>query len=193
MRVDGFSDGSCWACSLWLARIRKEMVELPFFLLGGIISTLESKFGGVTHCTGDVLSFLGMRIVKDPVSAEIIIDQPAYVAELTHGIPTEYLPATPVTKDLMDREAFGNSVDQKDFLSRVMKLMYLATKTRPDIRFAVSTLASRSGPRESDLKQFNRVYQYLRGTSDLKVRLKCQNMELSAPVDASFGSRATQG
>jgi hypothetical protein len=93
------------------------------------------------------------------------------------------LPSTSVTKELMDREAVGDSVDQKDYLSKVMKLMYLATKTRPDILFAVSTLASRSAdPKESDLRHLNRVYQYLRGTRDFKVRLKCENMELSASV-----------
>jgi hypothetical protein len=66
--------------------------------------------------------------------------------------------------------------------------MYLATKTRPDILFAVSTLASRSAdPRESDMRQLNRVYQYLSGTRDFRVRLRCCDMELSASVDASFG------
>jgi hypothetical protein len=129
------------------------------------MSSLQSWSLGLDrlHCTGDVLSFLGMRIVKDPITAEVMIDQPADVTELTHDIPIDNLPSTPVTKELMDREAVGNSVDQKDYLSKVMKLMYL-TKTRPDILFAVSTLASRSAdPKESDLRQLNRVYQNLRG------------------------------
>jgi hypothetical protein len=55
--------------------------------------------------TGDVLSFLVMRIVKDPMTAEIMVDQPAYVAELTHDIPIDNLPSTPVTKELMDRNS----------------------------------------------------------------------------------------
>jgi hypothetical protein len=35
-------------------------------------------------------------------------------------------------------------IESRIFLSHVMKLMYVATKTRPDILFAVSYLASRS-------------------------------------------------
>jgi hypothetical protein len=42
----------------------------------------------------------------------------------------------------MNREAVGNSVDQKDDLYKVMKPMSLATKTCPEIRLAVSTLAT---------------------------------------------------
>jgi hypothetical protein len=74
-------------------------------LVDKFITKLESRFGQVTHCTGDVLSFLGMRIVKDPITAEVMIDQPAYVTELTHDIPIDNLPSTPVTKELMDRNS----------------------------------------------------------------------------------------
>jgi hypothetical protein len=42
----------------------------------------------------------------------------------------------------MNREAVGNSVDQKDDLSKVMKPMSLTTKTCPEIRLPVSPLAT---------------------------------------------------
>jgi hypothetical protein len=47
----------------------------------------------------------------------------------------------------------GNkSLDPTDFRSRVAKVMYLATKTRPDLLFTVSTLASSaSEPYEVDV------------------------------------------
>jgi hypothetical protein len=67
----------------------------------------------------------------------------------------------------MDHDGLGESVDRKGYLSKVMKLMYLATKTRPDLLFDVSTLASRSSdPKKSDLRQLNRVYPYVSGTRD---------------------------
>jgi hypothetical protein len=157
-------------------------------LVDEFVDCLQARFGNITHNSGDVLSFLGLRIRKDPTTAEIEIDQPLYIADLTQDIPLLNLPTSPTTREILDRENLGSSVDKKDFLSRVMKLMYLATKTRPDILFAVSTLASRSSdPRESDLRHLNRVYLYLRGTTDFKVRLKCKDMNLSASVDASFG------
>ncbi len=59
--------------------------------------------------------------------------------------------------------------DKKAYLSMVMNLMFAATKTRPDIVFPVSTLASKSSdPRESDGHAVNRIYQYLRGTKEFK-------------------------
>jgi hypothetical protein len=64
--------------------------------------------------------------------------------------------------------------------------MYLATKTRPDLLFSVSTLASRSSdPYEADVRSLNHLYEYLNTHRDLKMVFECSNMELSASVDAS--------
>jgi hypothetical protein len=150
------------------------------------IEKLETRFGKITHENGDVISFLGLRIAQDPTTGEVTINQPSYIVDLTMDIPDINLPSCPATKDLLKRSDFGEPVDRQDFLSRVMKLMFAATKTRPDILFPVSTLASNSSdPRESDLNSLNRIYLYLRGTRDFKMHLKCKTMDLSASVDAS--------
>jgi hypothetical protein len=155
-------------------------------LVDELIMLLTARFGSITHETGNVLSFLGMKIEKNPGTGQISISQPAFINDITQDIPHDNSPKSPATRELMDLKGIGESIDQKSYLSRVMKLMFAATKTRPDILFPVSTLASRSSdPRESDGHSLNRVYQYIRGTRGFKIQLKCSNMELSASVDAS--------
>jgi hypothetical protein len=45
---------------------------------------VEDRFGKVKHKSGDVIPFLGMRIVKD-ASGSILVDQPQYIDELVAG------------------------------------------------------------------------------------------------------------
>jgi hypothetical protein len=64
--------------------------------------------------------------------------------------------------------------------------MYLATKTRPDLLFTVSTLASRaSEPYEADLISLNHLYDYINSNQTAPLKFKCSEMSLSASVDAS--------
>jgi hypothetical protein len=66
--------------------------------------------------------------------------------------------------------------------------MYLATKTRPDLLFATSYLASRSSnPTIKEKGAVDRLYSYLSGTREFGILINPQNMTLSASVDASKG------
>jgi hypothetical protein len=77
-------------------------------------------------------------------------------------------------------------LDPTDFLSRVAKVMYLATKTRSDLLFTVSTLASRSSePYEADVKSLNHLYDYINSNQTVPLKFKCDDMVLPASVDAS--------
>ena len=80
------------------------------------------------------------------------------------------------------------SVDTSLFLSGVMKLMYLSTRSRPDIAFTVSALASRSSdPKENDMKAMIRIAKYINKTKDEFLIFKHGGeISLSAFVDASF-------
>lgn len=155
-------------------------------LVTEFIDLLEGEFGAVKQSARDskVLSFLGLRIVKDADTGMVEVDQPAYVSELVEDFGDDALPQYPADDSILRSE--GELVDQKLFLSKTMKLMYLATKTRSDLLFAVSTLASRSAePRQSDMENLEKVYKYTRATRDMKVKILCKEMKLSASVDAS--------
>jgi hypothetical protein len=121
-------------------------------LTNEFISKVEKKFGKVKHKDGNTIAFLGMRITK-ATDGTISVDQPMYVSELVEDMFDERRVSSPSHKDILSRGDPGNKLlDPKDFRSRVAKVMYLATKTRPDLLFGGSTLASRaSDPYETDV------------------------------------------
>jgi hypothetical protein len=89
----------------------------------------------------DVTPFLGMRITSDIQSKQIRVDQPTNVADLLQTCSRrEKVVATPTGKDLLvlAHHDLGHCLaDVKDYRSRVRKLIYLATKTSPDLLFTV--------------------------------------------------------
>jgi hypothetical protein len=151
------------------------------------LKKVQDRFGAVKHKGGNVIPFLGMRITRDIQSKQIRVDQPTYVADRVADMFEEKIVGTPSGKDLLARQDLGHClVDVKDYRSRVMKLMYLATKTRPDLLFTVSTLASRcTDPREIDLHHLNQAYEYLNCNQSNVMVIDCDSMQVSASVDAS--------
>lgn len=60
-----------------------------------------------------------------------------------------------------------SNADATNFRSALMKISYIATKTRPDISFAVNLLAQyQIDPRDSEMKALARLHRYLLGTWD---------------------------
>jgi len=112
-------------------------------MVDDLCEVLRKEYGDITFESGTTLSFLGMKIKKIQ-NGDIEVSQPAYVQEITQDIPDVDLPRSPATRDILNNKNLGEPIDTKAYLSRVMKLMFLATKTRSDILFAVACLASRS-------------------------------------------------
>jgi hypothetical protein len=110
-----------------------------------------------------------------------------WISELVAEMFEERCVVTPSHKDILSRVDIGNKLlDPKEYKSRVAKVMYLATKTRPDLLFTVSTLASRaSEPYEADMISLNHLYDYINSNQTIPLNFKCLDMNLSASVDAS--------
>jgi hypothetical protein len=125
----------------------------------------ELVFSKISHTQGNVVSYLGLRIEKDE-DGTIHVSQPGYIDSILGDFPPTSSPAiTPATDNILKVSASKDPVDQKLYLSKVMKLMYLATKSRPDILTSVSFLASRSAaPTSFDILNVDRVYSYLSDT-----------------------------
>nr|GEX96985.1 retrovirus-related Pol polyprotein from transposon TNT 1-94 [Tanacetum cinerariifolium] len=99
-----------------------------------------------------------------------------------HGIYKRQSIGTPMaTKPKLDANLSRNLVDQTDYHSEIMSLMYL-TSNRPDIVKEVCYCARyQSLPTEKHLKEVKRIFRYLRGTI---------NMGLWYPKGSSFGLTA---
>ncbi len=101
--------------------------------------------------------------------------QPVYTAQLLKAFGmTECKPvATPSDKDtsLLKAKEGDECIDQNEYQAAVGGLLYLSTKTRPDISFAVGNVARFcSHPTQVHWTPIKRIMRYLRGTQDLGIQ-----------------------
>ena len=79
-------------------------------------------------------------------------------------------------------------VDKTKYLAIVGSLLYLATRTRPDISYAVGKVAQHSSsPTLTDWKQAKRILRYLKGTTDIGLRFKGDGNQCLGYADADWG------
>ena len=148
---------------------------------------LNQNYGKVKTQSGSHVTYLGMLIATNP-DGSIGLSMPAYIDELLRLHSDRSKANTPATKHLFRCDQPGNPVDYHDFLSLLMKQMYLAKRTRPDILLACSHLATRSLEANShDDCKLRRIVGYLASTKALHIVLSPKKLELQCWADASYG------
>jgi hypothetical protein len=76
--------------------------------------------------------------------------------------------------------------DKSQYLQKLMRIYYVAAKTRPDLLTAVSYASTVSQPTKYDDNRLDRIIGYLKGTADLKMHINKTDLDLFAYFDASF-------
>ena len=121
---------------------------------------------------GDLNYFLGVQVVQDREKGTCWIGQPTftkntlkkYNMEEAKPIKTPVNVSSKLLKASEDSEFF----DQTLYQSAVGSLLYLSTRTRPDIAFAVNNVARFcSQPTKTHWTAVKRIFRYLRGTTHL--------------------------
>ena len=121
---------------------------------------------------GELHHFLGIKVVQKPSSKEIWIGQKAYTKsmpeifsmESSKPVNTPTNPGARLTKGIAESQR----VDKVKYQSAAGQLLYLSTKTRPEIAYAVSDVARFcSDPTEEHWMAVKRIMRYLRGTGDM--------------------------
>jgi len=158
-------------------------------LLDSTIITISEEFTAITQQPYDDITFLGMEIIRK-ASGDIKVSMSKYSNEIVIASGVEGISTSPASPELFKDESdmLLTDADKKSFHTAVAKLLYLAKKLRPDILTAVSHLASRVNmPNHQDREKVNRVYRYIRGTSEYYI---CYtgggNTNVNTYVDASF-------
>ena len=99
--------------------------------------------------------------------------------------------STPVDVGVKLSKAIDTSelVDQSLYQSAVGSLLYLATKTRPDIAYAVNSVARYcSKPTRDHWSAVKRIFRYLKGTSSFGLLYKLSiSKDLISYSDANWG------
>ena len=118
---------------------------------------------------GELHYFLGVKVVQDQKAGTIWLGQPAYSESILQQFNMQDAKSckTPVDLSLKLTKATEESslVNQELYQSAVGKLLYLSTRTRPDIAFAVSTVAKFTAkPTEQHWTAVKRILRYIAGT-----------------------------
>ena len=74
-------------------------------------------------------------------------------------------------------------------LKKLMRLYYVAARTRPDILTAVSYASVITQPTKEDDIKLDRIIGYLMGTNHMKLHIKKTDLELFGQFDAAFATR----
>ncbi|KAJ8873328.1 hypothetical protein PR048_026962 [Dryococelus australis] len=121
---------------------------------------------------GEVSHLLGLEICRHS-SVKITICQTIYIFKMLQefNMMEEKVSSTPcMPGDTLDDQVGDSSFDQDIYSKAIGCLLYIATCTRPDIRFAVGKLSKFcNDPSQGNWKNSKRVMRYLKYTSDLKL------------------------
>ena len=156
---------------------------------------LRKEFRDITVKAGDKISFLGMTIAKT-INGDCVIGQQAYAHEISQAYVTnstsKRAPKSPANRNTRSYNPKCEPCDPGTYRSEVMKFLYLATRTRPDLLYATAVLASRANnPTVDDFNKLSRMAQHVHATSGDTIRFSHEgNFEITGFADASFASHS---
>jgi hypothetical protein len=129
-----------------------------------------------------------MNIKSKVQDSSIEIDQTAYLKEYLKERKSMRGAITPSNKELFVKDTDELCSEPQEFRSRVMSLMYVAKRSRPDILKEVAFLSTKvSKPSMEDERKLSRLEGYLSTTIGDKLILRPKCLTLFASVDASYG------
>ena len=137
---------------------------------------------------GEPGKFLGCHVVRDYDSRTITLFQTPYVEAMLdeYGMSSCYKHAIPMNPKYL-KAGDGDPVDTQGYLHLTGQLNWVATKTRPDVVYAVGRLQKKnSSPTTTDMAAGKHLLRYLKGTKNHGVCLGTRPHEgLAVYVDAS--------
>lgn len=141
-------------------------------ILNSFVSSLVLEFEITCH---EPSCYVGLEITRDRKRRMLSINQQGYISRILHRFGMEeskpvISPMDPSIKltDVLQEEKTTNK--RFPYREAVGCLNYVAIISRPDISFAVNTLARYSNnPQELHWKAVKRVMKYLKGTIDLSL------------------------
>ena len=134
--------------------------------------------------------FLGVKVVQNWISQSTWIGQPNYTKDVlikfqmaeSKPVDTPMEVGLKLTRKVNDEEGY----DKKIYQSAVGSLLYLSTRTRPDIAFAVSCVSRYcSEPTKAHWCAVKRILRYLNGTINYGLCYTCRNVEQTAVIGFS--------
>ena len=152
-----------------------------------LIQHLRATYKDINVQQGEKIFYLGLQLDVDLSQRSISISQPGYIVDLLKEFPVDRVSVSPAADTLFDTSGDGKPENPTAYASKLMKLSFLAKRTRPDILLAVSFLAMRmKSPNHYDASKLQRIYEYLAKTQNYVFTLKPSSLRILAWVDASY-------
>ena len=142
---------------------------------------------------GELNYFLGVQVSQDHKNGKVWIGQSTFTESILrkYGMEDAKPVKTPVdvNSKLLKATEDSELVDKGLYQSAVGSLLYLSTRTRPDIAFAVHNVACFcSNPTTQHWTAVKRIFRYLRGTTQLSLLYsKGKSDALIGYSDADWG------
>ena len=136
-----------------------------------LYNMLILEFDDISSQTGDVISFLGITIRQ--TKEYISLDQEGFITKLMNSLNLSTIPVytNPVRSDFsmcqdrfLRKQTEADPVRLKRMRQLTMAVMYCALRTRRDVLFVTSFLASITCPEPEDIAAITRVIVYLYNT-----------------------------
>ena len=154
---------------------------------------LRNKFKEITINHNKVQDYLGMQL-DFTKSGEVNITMPNYIDNLITEYNINKFKKYPSDLNLFNitDEIVLSQEKQEHLHSGVAKLLYLSTRTRPDISLPVNFLCTRVNKfTAQDEKKFISILEYINSTRNIGIILKNNlnnDMNVQIYADASYGS-----
>ena len=120
---------------------------------------------------GELHHFLGVKIIQRHETGEIWMGQSVYTRNVLEKLGMTNSKPMPTPVDVSTKLVKGDDskkVDKAEYQSMVGSLLYLSTRTRPDIAYAVSNVSRfNAEPTTKHMTAVKRILRYLNGTCDL--------------------------
>lgn len=155
------------------------------------IAALEEKFGKLQIQQGPNYSFLGLSMTRNDKG--LIINQAGYLDKITQEVTGDghkYPHRNEFKPTDSENNISASDESKRAFKSLIMKIMYLATRTRPDVIYNAAVLATKTNPTQRDFQDANRILRYLKATSKLSIFLSDKPLNIVVFCDAAFNVHA---
>ena len=160
-----------------------------------MIQHLEENFS-ITKSSGDL--YVGLHIYQDTKKCLIFINETLYLRRIisTFGFSSCAPVSTPADPNVqLDSSLAPVTEAPFSYAAAVDSLMFTQTLTRPDINFAINTVAAQflSHPQQLHYQAVRRIFRYLAGTINLALCYDGGNKDihLGTYVDADYGGDVT--
>ena len=153
-------------------------------------SLLIDSFKSIKVKEGPQLSYLGMSVERKP-NGDVHVHQRGYIENLAKEYDCQSSSTYPSNCNILNRDDKHEDMapmDATDYLSLAMKIMFVATRCRPDCLFPTIVLAARcQQPTVEDYKRLLKIVKYLYGSREQSLIFRHNGpIKPRMFVDASF-------